>query len=404
MTAAPHFIYMDHAATTPVLPEVADMVRAVTLEHWGNASSVHGFGQQARKLVEEARVKVAALIGARPEEIVFTSGATESNNTVIKGAAEALKAHGERIVITAIEHPCVMEAARTMGKRGWHVTHVKVDGRATVDLDHLRRSLAEKTALVSVMLANNEVGTIEPVAEAARLAKERGAAVHTDATQAVGRIPVDVNALGVDYLSLSAHKFHGPKGVGALFVRRGARLTPLLHGGEQEAGKRSGTLNVPGIAGLGVAAELARRDLDARATAVRALRDRLEAGITARIPHCLLNGHPVERLPNHLNMSFEFVEGEAMLLSLDMHGVVCSTGSACSAGSLDPSHVLVAMGCAPARAHSSLRFSLGLANTAADVDTVIEILAGVVQRLRRMSPTYADFQRKRGMEAAGAGV
>ncbi len=404
MTKDKRVIYMDCAATTPMAPEVFAAMQPVLCEVWGNASSAHGFGQQARRLVEEARVQVAALIGAQPEEIIFTSGATESNNLVIKGALESHKAKGQHLVTTTIEHPCVLEASRYMEKHGWKVTYARADEQALLDQAEVKKALSEKTALVSVMLANNEVGTVEPVAEIARLAREHGAATHTDATQAVGRIPVDVKALGVDYLSLSGHKFYGPKGAGALYVRRGARLTPLLHGGEQEGGKRSGTLNVPGIVGLGAAAELAQQEMGERVKHVQALRDRLERGIFEKIEHCRLNGHPTLRLPNHVNISIDFVEGEAMMMSLDLQGVACSTGSACSSGSLEPSHVLTAMGFDSARAHSSLRFSLGTANTEQDVADVLEILSKVIKRLRSMSPTYEDFMRGKPKERTHAGV
>jgi cysteine desulfurase len=374
---------------------VFEVLQAAILEGWGNASSMHAFGQRARKLAEEARVRVAGLIGARPDEIVFTSGGTESNNLAVKGALEAGRGHDRHLVISAIEHPCVMEAASYAERRGWKVSRVKVDGHALVDPGEVKKALdglpaaAGRSVLVSVMLANNETGTIEPVGKIARIAKEHGGDVHTDATQAVGRHPVDVKELGVDYLTLSAHKFHGPQGAGALYVRRGARLAPLLHGGGQEGGRRSGTLNVPGIAGLGAAADLARRELDSRARRVAALRDRLEKGIVDRIEGCHLNGHPESRLPGHLNVSFDSVEGEALLFDLDMAGVACSTGSACSSGSVEPSHVLAAMGLSRARARGALRFSLSHLNSEEEVDAILGLLPQAVERLRRMSPPAA---------------
>ena len=395
--------YFDCAATTRPAPEVLDAMRAVQEETWGNASSAHGFGQAARRLVEDARGKVAALIGARPEEIIFTSGATESNNTVFQSIAPALKGRGRRIVTTAIEHPSVLESVQWLETQGWSVARAGVDGTALVAPAEIGRLLGDGAALVSVMLANNEVGTIEPVAEIAALARARGAALHTDATQAVGRIPVDVNALGVDYLSLSGHKLHGPKGVGALFVRRGAKVSPLLHGGEQEGGRRSGTLNVPGIVGLGAAAALAARDLPGRAARIAHLRDALEQGLMARIPNVILNGHPTRRLPSHANLSVSFVEGESMMMGLDLAGVAVSTGSACSSGSLEPSHVLTAMGCDAGRAHASLRLSVGYDNTEEDVARALETMPAVVERLRKMSPTWADYKKKQAVAAAPKG-
>ena len=397
-------VYLDYAATTPIASEVLAAMQTAFTSHWGNASSAHGFGQDARKMVEEARVKVAALIGSRPDEITFTSGATEANNTVIRSAMDSGKGADRHLVTSAIEHPSLLEPVQHAEKHGWKVTRVRVDGTALVDPADVKKSLAHKTALVSVMLANNEVGTIEPVAAIAQHARAAGAAIHTDATQAVGRIPVQVGELGVDYLSLSGHKIYGPKGVGALFVRRGAKLVPLLQGGEQEAGRRSGTLNVPGIVGLGVAAELARKNLEARTVHMTTLRDRLEEGLKARVPHCSLNGHPALRVASHLNMSFGFVEGEAMMMSLDLQGVAVSTGSACSSGSLDPSHVLTAMGFDAARAHASLRFSLGAMTTDQDIEAVLDIMPAVIQRLRKMSPSYQDFLKKQTVEHSRAGV
>ena len=388
--AAPPRIYLDSAATTPPLPEVVEAVSEAMATSWGNASSAHAAGSRARRLVEEARGKVAALIGGRPDEIIFTSGATEANNTVIQGLPGARG----RLVVSAVEHPCVLEAAAAFARRGWTVVRLPVDGTGLVDQADVRKLLRPKPALVSVMLANNEVGTIEPMAAIAKLAKAAGSLVHTDATQAVGRIPVNVGALGVDYLSLSAHKFHGPKGVGALWVRRGAAVTPLLRGGSQEGGRRSGTLNVPGIAGLGVAAELARKRLAepadrVRADQVRALRDRLERGIRSGVQGLRLNGHPDLRLPSHLNMSFDLVEGEALMMRLDLAGIAVSTGSACSSGSREPSYVLMAMGCDKVRAAGAVRFSVGATNNEAEIDRVVHVLPGIVADLRKAPPAWA---------------
>jgi cysteine desulfurase len=381
----PARIYLDSAATTPPAPEVVEAVHEALTTHWGNASSAHAAGSRARRIVEEARVKVAALLGGRPDEIVFTSGATEANNTVLQG----LPGDRGRVVISAVEHPCVMEAAAALERRGWTVTRVGVDDTGLVDPEAVGKALGKHTALVSVMLANNEVGTIEPVAAIAKLARAAGALVHTDATQAVGRIPVDAGALGVDYLSLSAHKFHGPKGVGALWVRRGAPVTPLLRGGSQEGGRRSGTLNVPGIAGLGVAAELAKTRLAETADQVGVLRDRLERGIRSGVQGLRLNGPPDLRLPSHLNMSFDLVEGEALLMRLDLAGIAVSTGSACSSGSVKASYVLTAMGCDEIRAAGAVRFSVGATNTEAEIDRVVGLLPGIVADLRKAPPAWA---------------
>jgi len=380
-------IYLDSAATTPPLPEVVEAVREALEEGWGNASSAHAAGSRARRIVEEARVKVAGLIGGRPDEIVFTSGATESNNTVLKGLAGPRTRAG-RIVTSAVEHPCVFEAAAWLERRGWKVTRVGVDETGLLDPGDVKRALKTKAALVSVILANHEVGTIEPVAGIAKLAKGAGALVHTDATQAVGRIPVDVGKLGVDYLSLSAHKFRGPKGVGALWVRRGAPVVPLLDGGGQENGRRSGTYNVPGIAGLGVAAEAAARDLAAAGERVRGLRDRLDRGIRAGVQGLRLNGHPGLRLPGHLNFSVDLVEGEALMMRLDLAGIAVSTGPACSAGAYEPSRVLAAMGFDEARARGAVRITVGAHNTAAEIDSVVETLPGIVADLRKAPPAW----------------
>ncbi|MEK7474262.1 MAG: cysteine desulfurase family protein [Candidatus Coatesbacteria bacterium] len=380
-------IYLDSAATTPPAPAVVEAVREALTDSWGNASSAHAAGSRARRIVEEARVKVAALLGGRPDEIVFTSGATEANNTVFVGLAGPRGRPG-RIVISAIEHPCVIESAAALERSGWTVVRAGVDETGIVDPDAVGAALGKRTALVSVMLANNEVGTIEPVAEIAKIAKAAGAFVHTDATQAVGRIPVDVGALGVDYLSLSAHKFNGPKGVGALWVRRGAAIAPLFRGGSQEGGRRAGTLNVPGIAGLGVAAELAKKNLAETADLVRGLRDRLEAGIRSGVQGLRLNGHPVLRLPSHLNMSFDLIEGEALMMRLDLAGIAVSTGSACSSGSREPSYVLTAMGCDAVRAAGAVRFSVGSTTTEAEIDRVIGVLPGIVADLRKAPPAF----------------
>jgi cysteine desulfurase len=379
-------IYLDHNATTPVAPDVADTVARVLRDEFGNASSVHHFGQRAKAILDDARTAVAGLIDAEPGEITFTSGGTEADNLAIRGAAEALEPSGRRhLVASAIEHEAVLNTLKALARRGWRVTLLPVDERGIVSPDTLREALTDDTALVSVMLANNEIGTIQPVAELARIARERGAWFHTDAVQAAGKIPVSVRSLGVDLLAVSAHKLNGPKGVGALWIRRGLRLVPHMTGGRQERSRRAGTEDVPAIAGFGVAAALAATKLQVEATRLGALRDRLEDGVLERVPGTLVNGARELRVPNTTNLSFDGVEAESLLIALDLEGFAVSTGSACSSGSLEPSHVLRAMGLPPHRTQNSIRFSLGLGNTAADVDRVIDRLPAVVQKLRALA-------------------
>ncbi|HWQ00267.1 MAG TPA: cysteine desulfurase family protein [Vicinamibacterales bacterium] len=383
-------IYFDHNATTPVHPAVVEAMVAALRDDYGNPSSVHRLGQRAKARLDEARGAVAALIGAEPGEIVFTSGGTEADNFALRGAAEALEATGRRhVVVSAIEHEAVLNTARALGRRGWRLSIVPVDPRGVVAPEAVAECLADDTAVVSVMLANNEIGTIQPIAAIAELAHARGALVHTDAVQAVGKIPVDVGTLGVDLLSLSAHKFNGPKGVGALWIRRGTRLVPLLTGGRHERNRRAGTENVPGIVGLGVAARLAREKLEGEAARLAALRDRLEAGILARVPGTAVNGGGAPRVPNTTNVSFERVEAESLLIALDLEGVAVSTGAACSSGALEPSHVLRALGLPPQRVQGSIRFSLGLGNTEADVDYVLDRLPALVEKLRALTRPLA---------------
>jgi len=395
-------IYLDHNATTPVDPEVLEEMLPFLREAYGNASSVHALGQEARKAVDRARERVAALLQADPKEIVFTSGGTEADNHALRGAvAAATAAKGSapaHLVTSVIEHPAVLNTAQMLEKRGHAVTYVPVDEHALVNADNVILALRPDTKLVSVMLANNEVGTIQPVAAIAHAARERGVLAHTDAVQALGRVPIDVRALGVDLLSVSSHKIYGPKGVGALFIRKGARVSPLIYGGHQESRRRGGTENVAGIAGFGKACELSGRLLQESAAREARLRDRLEAAIVERIAHVKVNGHPRERLPNTLNVAFRFVEGESLLMNLDFEGIAVSTGSACSSGDLKPSHVLVAMGMAPEDAHGSLRFSLGRRTTDEEIDTTIAAVMRVVERVRSMSPMYRDFVK--GREAA----
>jgi len=379
-------IYLDYAATTPTHPEVVKAMLPYFSEIFGNPSSIYSCGQEAKGAMEEARTKVAELIGAKDEEIVFTSGGTEADNFAIKGVAYANRDKGDHIITTAIEHHAVLETCHFLETQGFKVTYLPVDEYGVVDLDELRRALNRRTILISVMHANNEIGTIEPIAEIARLAKEAGVYFHTDAVQTVGHIPINVDELGVDLLSLSAHKLYGPKGVGALYIRKGTKMVSFMHGGEQERGRRASTQNVPGIVGLGKAAEIAREEMAEEAERLSRLRDKLAQGILARIEHSRLNGHPTKRLPNNVNVSISFAEGESMCLNLDLEGICCSTGSACSSSVTEPSHVLLALGLEPLEAHSSLRFSLGKWTTEEEIDQVLEILPRVVSKLRAMSP------------------
>ena len=379
-------IYLDHAATTPTRPEVVKVMLPFFTDAFGNPSSIYSYGQEAKGAVEEARTKVAELIGARSEEIIFTSGGTEADNYALKGVAYANERKGNHIVTTSIEHHAVLEVCKFLGRRGFKITYLPVDKYGLVDPDDVKRAITDKTILISVMHANNQVGTIEPVEEIGEIAREAGVCFHTDAVQTLGHIPVNVDKLKVDLLAISAHKLYGPKGVGALYVRKGTRLVSFMHGGEQEKRRRAGTENVPAIVGLGRAVELAGQEMGKEAERLAYLRDKLIKGLVEKIDHIRLNGHPTRRLPNNVNVSVDFVEGESMLLNLDLEGVCASTGSACSSASLEPSHVLLALGLSPEQAHGSLRFTLGRENTAADLERVLEVLPGIVARLRAMSP------------------
>jgi cysteine desulfurase len=378
-------IYLDHNATTPVAAPVAEAMRRALEETFGNPSSVHADGRQAKTALDRARASVANLIHADPAEVVFTSGGTEANNFALRGVAETAEAHGRRhLVISAIEHESVLATAKALTRRGWTTTQLPVDGSGVVSPAALEAALQPDTALVSVMHANNEIGTIQPIAALVELAHARGALFHTDAVQTAGKLPLGVGQLGVDLLSLSAHKFQGPKGAGALWIRRGTRLSATATGGRQERNRRAGTENVPAIVGLGVAADLAASRTGEAAAAVAALRDRLEAGILAQVARCAINGGTAPRVPNTSNVSFEGVEAESLLIALDLEGIAVSTGSACSSGTLEPSHVLRAMGLPAHRAQSSLRFSLGAGNTEAEVDRVLACLPRLVERLRAL--------------------
>ena len=379
-------IYLDHAATTPTHPEVVEAMLPYFIDAFGNPSSIYSYGQEAKGAIEEARAKVADLIGARSDEIVLTSGGTEADNFAIKGVAYANEGKGNHIITSAIEHHAVIETCKFLEKRGFLVTYLPVDEYGLVDPDDVKKAITDKTILISVMHANNEVGTIQPIAEIGKIAKETGIYFHTDAVQTAGHIPVNVNELGVDLLAMSAHKLYGPKGVGALYIRKGTRLVAFMHGGEQERRRRASTENVPGIVGFGRAAELAKQEMTEEAERLTHLRDKLIKGILEQIKHTRLNGHPLKRLPNNVNISVDFVEGESMLLNLDLEGICASTGSACSSASLEPSHVLLALGLSPEQAHGSLRFSLGKENTEEDMGRVLKVLPGIVAKLRAMSP------------------
>jgi cysteine desulfurase len=388
-------VYLDHAATTPAHPKVVEAMMPYFTGKFGNPSNLHDMGREAKNAVEEARVKTAALINAKPEEIFFTSSGAESNNFALKGLAQANSQKGRHIIVSQIEHFSVLHPAKTLEKAGFTVTAVPTDRTGLVDPGDIARAITKETVLVSIMHANNEIGTIEPVAEIAKITKEKGVLFHTDAVASVGWIPVDVKALGVDALSLSGHQFYGPKGAAALFVRKGVRIKPQIEGGIQEEGRRAGTENVPAVVGLGKAAELAAAEVPHRMSYTAQLRDRLQKGLTERIEHVVINGHPTLRLPNNLNLSMWYVEGESMLLFLNMEGVYVSSGSACTSRSLKASHVLTCIGTDAAVANGTLLMTLGMGNTAEDMDYVIEKLPPIVQRLREMSPLYEDMIKKK---------
>jgi len=387
-------VYLDHSATTPVDPEVAALMLTYYTEKYGNPSSIHSFGREAKMALEDARRQVAALIGAKPEEITFTSGGTEADNLAIIGATEAYKKKGRHIITTAIEHHAVLDTFEYLGKNGFEVTVVPVNAEGLVAVEDVAKAIRPDTIFLSVMHANNEMGAIQPVAEIGKLARERGVIFHVDAVQSLGKIPVNVNDLNVDLLTISSHKIYGPKGVGALYIRKGVRVVPRTYGGGQEKKRRSGTENTPGAIGFGKACELVGQRQEEEAARLKDLRDKLLNGILDRIDHVKVNGPRDERrLPNNVNVSIEFVEGESLLLSLDMLGIAASSGSACTSGSLDPSHVLLAMGLPHEIAHGSLRFSLGRQNTEEDIDYVLEHLPKIVERLRMMSPLYDKIKR-----------
>ena len=381
-------VYLDNNATTPLAPEVVQAMQPYWLEDYGNASSIHWYGQRAKAAVEKAREQVAHLINARPNEIVFTSGGTESDNAAILGIVATARSASKHVITTAIEHHAVLYTAKALEEDGVRVTYVRASSSGVVDPADVKRAIGPDTVLISIIHANNELGTIQPLEEIGRIAREHDIYFHADAVQAVGKIPVDVETLGVDLLSLSAHKLYGPKGAGALYIRKGTVLRPLLHGGHHERDRRPGTENVPGIVGLGKAAALAGEDLDQEAARVAALRDRLEEGLLRSVPLVSVNGDRARRLPTTTHLSFDHIEGEGFVIAMDLRGVACSTGAACSSGSVEPSHVLSAIGLKPDQARSSIRFSLGRFTTAEDIDYTLEVVPAVAEHLRALSPHY----------------
>lgn len=381
-------IYLDNSATTPLKKEVLDAMLPYLTEHYGNPSSIYKIGQESKAAIEKAREQVARALGAKDREIFFTGCGTEADNWAIKGVALAKSKLGKHIITSKIEHHAVLHTLESLEKQGFEVTYLGVDEYGQISLDELKAAIRPDTILITIMTANNEVGTIEPIAEIGKIAKENGILFHTDAVQAIGSIEIDVNEMNIDLLSLSAHKFGGPKGVGALYARNGVRPEIFMHGGAQERSRRAGTENVASIVGLGEAITLACENIKEKSAKIKKLRDRLMKEIPEKIPYTKLNGHPTERLPGNVNFSFEFIEGESLLLLLDLNNIAASSGSACTSGSLDPSHVLLAMGLPHEIAHGSLRLSVGEVNTEEDIDKVLEVLPGIVQRLRDMSPLY----------------
>jgi cysteine desulfurase len=387
-------IYMDHAATTPAKPEVVKAMLPYFTEKFGNPSSIYSIARESKSAINWSRETAARVLNAETDEIYFTAGGSEADNWALKGIAFANSSRGNHIITTKIEHHAILHACEYLEKNGYNVTYLPVDADGLISIDDLKNAITDKTILVSIMMANNEIGTIQPIAEIGRLCREKGVYFHTDAVQAAGNIPIDVKEMSIDLLSLSAHKFYGPKGVGALYIRKGVKIHSLVHGGGQERKRRAGTENVPGIVGLGKALELADKDLQEHMRTLRLLRDRLINGLIESIPYTKLNGHPEKRLPGNVNLCFRFIEGESLLLLLDEKGVCASSGSACTSGSLDPSHVLLAIGLPHEIAHGSLRLSLGDCTTEEDVDYILRELPGLVKRLRDMSPLYEEFLKE----------
>ena len=387
-------VYLDNGNTTPMHPDVLPAMLPYLSEHFGNPASLHGYGEEPRRAMAESREHVAALIGAEKDEIIFTSCGTEANNFAIKGAAQALKKKGNHIIASSIEHFSVLYSCKWLEKQGFEVTYLPVDGMGIVDPEDVRKAIKKETVLVTVMHANGEMGAVQPIAEIGKIAKEAGVVFHTDAVASAGNIPIDVNAMNVDLLSMAANMFYGPRGVGALYVRKGTRILPIMDGGVQEGGRRPGTENLAGIVGMGKAAQLAKAEIPERMPRIAAMRDRLVKGLIEKVPHMRYNGHPEKRLPGNISVSMEFIEGESMLLFLNMNGVAASSGSACTSRALKASHVLTSMGVPIEVTHGSLLMTLGRDNTEEDVDYILEILPGIVQRLRDMSPMWEDFVKQ----------
>ncbi len=397
---AANTIYFDNAATTRVRKEVLDAMIPYFLEDYGNPASIHSMGKAPRDAMEAARKEIASLIGAKPQEIYFTAGGSESDNWVLKSSVLGPHAKGKHIIVSSIEHHAITETCDYLAKMGFEVTRIPVDSLGRVDPAKVEEAIRDDTALISIITANNEIGTIEPIMEIGAVARKHKVLFHTDAVQAYGQIPIDVDRDSIDLLSASGHKLGGPKGVGFLYIRNGVRIDPLIHGGGQERGIRGGTSNVPGIIGFGKAAEIAKRGMDANMAKEKELRDHLIKRVLGEIPYSRLNGDPVSRLPGNANFSFDFVEGESLLMSMNMAGVCISTGSACASGSLDPSHVLLAIGLKHETAHGSLRFSISAGNTMEEVDRAVDILKSAVDRLRSMSPLYEDFIKEQKKQEA----
>ncbi|MGN0415893.1 MAG: cysteine desulfurase NifS [Agathobacter sp.] len=389
-------IYLDNAATTQVYPEVLDAMLPYFTEYYGNPSAVYSFAGEAEKAVAKARETIASAIGAKTDEIYFTGGGSESDNWALKATAEAYAPKGKHIITTAIEHHAILHTAAWLEKQGYEVTYVGVDENGTVKLDELEAAIRPDTILISVMAANNEIGTIQPLKEIGAIAKKHGVLFHTDAVQAFGHVPIDVDEMNIDMLSASGHKINGPKGIGVMYIRKGVKILSFIHGGAQERRRRAGTHNVPGIVGMGKAAEIAVRDMDKNMEYETKLRDHLIDRILKEIPYTRLNGHRTNRLPNNANFCFRFIEGESMLILLDQAGICGSSGSACTSGSLDPSHVLLAIGLPHEIAHGSLRLTLSPQTTMEDIDYTVDTLKKIIERLRSMSPLYEDFVRKNG--------
>lgn len=384
-------IYVDNAATTKLAPEVFEAMKPYLTEFFGNPSSIYEEARTAKKAIESAREQVASAIGAEPKEIYFTGSGSEADNWAIRSAAKTLKSKGNHIITSAVEHHAVLHTCQELEKNGFEVTYLPVDNTGKVNPEDVKAAIKDTTILITIMFANNEIGTLMPIAEIAKIAKEAGVLFHTDAVQAVGMVPINVHELGVDMLSLTGHKFHGPKGSGALYVRKGVKLTSFITGGAQERGRRAGTENVAGIVGLGKAIEMATADIPKKVEYLSGLRDAYIKKVLAEVPYSHLNGHPTDRLPGNANISFEFIEGEGLLLLLDMNGIAASSGSACTSGSLDPSHVLLAIGLKHEEAHGSLRTSFDMKNTMEDIDKIVETVKKAVERLRAMSPLYEEF-------------